>query len=68
MSASPCLKEAAGLGSGVEPAKEGFYTPEHFEMRAALNKLIEKEINPHVEKWEEAKMFPAQEVRGQSIG
>lgn len=31
-------------------------------MRAALNKLIEKEINPYVEQWEAAKSFPAHEV------
>lgn len=42
--------------------EEGLYTAEHMEMRAALSKLIEKEINPYVDEWEKAQMFPAKKV------
>ena len=42
--------------------EEGLYTAEHMEMRAALGKLIEKEINPYVDEWERDKMFPAHKV------
>ena len=42
--------------------EEGLYTAEHMEMRAALNRLIQKEINPHVSEWERNQMFPAKEV------
>lgn len=52
----------AGLGSGVDIVEEGLYTAEHVEMRAAFNKLVEKEINPYVDEWEKAQMFPAKEV------
>ena len=54
----------AGLGSGVDPLEEGLYTAEHMEMRAALSKLIEKEINPHLDEWEKAQIFPAKKVLG----
>ena len=64
MSSTPSLrgKEGAGIGSGIDLMEEGLYTAEHMEMRSALNKLIEKEINPHVDEWEAAQMFPAQKV------
>lgn len=52
----------AGLGSGIDPVEEGLFTAEHMEMRAALNKLIQKEINPYVQEWEAAQIFPAKEV------
>ncbi len=32
-------------------------------MKAALRKLIEKEINPYVDEWEAAKAFPGHQVR-----
>jgi len=37
-------------------------TQEHEEIRRTLKRLIDKEINPHVDAWEEAEMFPAHEV------
>ena len=61
-SSSPSLLKEVGLGSGVDPVEEGLYTSEHMEMRSSLNKLIEKEINPYVDQWEEKQMFPAHEV------
>ena len=38
------------------------YTPEHLELQKTLKRFIEEEINPHVDEWEEAEMFPAHEV------
>src|SRR5262245_61769212 len=37
-------------------------TPEHEELRRSLKRLIDSEINPHVDAWEEAEIFPAHEV------
>jgi citronellyl-CoA dehydrogenase len=37
-------------------------TDEHRMLRDALRQLIDEEINPHVEEWEEARIFPAREV------
>lgn len=51
----PCL-------AGVNPIDEAIYTSDHWEMRQSLNKLIEKEINPYVDEWEQAKTFPAHSV------
>ena len=38
------------------------FTPEHEELRRSLQKFIAAEINPHVDEWEEAGIFPAHEV------
>lgn len=35
------------------------YTDQHHELRRSLERFIDKEINPYVEAWEEAEMFPA---------
>jgi citronellyl-CoA dehydrogenase len=37
-------------------------TAEHDQLRATLKKFIDTEINPHIDKWEEAEIFPAHEV------
>lgn len=37
-------------------------TNEHRLLRQSLHQIIEQEINPHVEAWEEAKRFPAHDV------
>ncbi|XP_064362144.1 probable acyl-CoA dehydrogenase 6 isoform X1 [Dromaius novaehollandiae] len=37
-------------------------TPQHGALRAALRKIIDKEINPFVDKWEEEGQFPAHKV------
>ncbi len=37
-------------------------TPEHEQIRATLKKYIDAEINPYVEEWEEAEIFPAHQV------
>ena len=41
---------------------ESIFNEEHAELRASLNKFIEKEINPFVDEWENAKRFPAHEL------
>jgi len=38
------------------------FTHEHEEMRRTLTRFIDEEINPHVEEWEAAEMFPAHDV------
>ncbi|ANK82260.1 MAG: acyl-CoA dehydrogenase [Rhizobiales bacterium NRL2] len=40
----------------------GVYTHEHHEIIRSAKKLIEDEINPHVDDWEAAGAFPAHEV------
>jgi len=37
-------------------------TPEHERVRETLTRFIDKEINPHVDEWEEAQIFPAHQV------
>jgi citronellyl-CoA dehydrogenase len=38
------------------------FTHEHRELQRQLQKFIENEINPHVDEWEEAEIFPAHEL------
>ncbi|MNK47375.1 Acyl-CoA dehydrogenase [compost metagenome] len=38
------------------------YTHEHLEMQNTLRRFIDEEINPRVDEWEEAEIFPAHEV------
>ena len=38
------------------------FTPEHEELRRSLQKFIASEINPYVDEWEEAGIFPAHEL------
>ena len=62
---SPAMRQfttSGGRLAGVDPRAETIYTEEHWEMRQALHKLIEKEINPYVDEWEATKSFPAHEV------
>ena len=62
---APAMRQFSTSGgrlAGVDPREETIYTEEHWEMRQALRKLIEKEINPYVDEWEAAKSFPAHEV------
>ncbi len=37
-------------------------THEHQELQRNLKRFIDEEINPHVDEWEEAEIFPAHEV------
>ena len=38
------------------------FTSEHHLLRESIKQLIDTEINPHVDEWEEAKSFPAHQV------
>jgi len=38
------------------------FTQEHEEIRRTLKRVIDNEINPHVDDWEAAEQFPAHEV------
>jgi len=38
------------------------YTHEHREIQQTLKRFIDDEINPHVDEWEDAEIFPAHEV------
>jgi citronellyl-CoA dehydrogenase len=38
------------------------FTPQHEELRRSLRKFIDAEINPYVDQWEEAGIFPAHEL------
>jgi citronellyl-CoA dehydrogenase len=38
------------------------FTQEHEEIRRTMKKFIDAEINPHVDEWEAAEIFPAHEV------
>jgi citronellyl-CoA dehydrogenase len=38
------------------------FSPEHDELSRSLQKFIAAEVNPHVDAWEEAGMFPAHEL------
>ena len=38
------------------------FTHEHEELRRTLRRFIDEEINPHVDEWEEAEIFPAHEL------
>jgi len=40
------------------------FTHEHEELRRTLKRFIDEEINPRVDEWEAAEMFPAHEVFG----
>jgi len=38
------------------------FTHEHEELRRNLKRFIDNEVNPHVDEWEEAEIFPAKEL------
>jgi citronellyl-CoA dehydrogenase len=38
------------------------FTPEHQELKRTVERFCAQEINPHVDEWEEAGIFPAREV------
>ncbi|MGQ0501419.1 MAG: acyl-CoA dehydrogenase family protein [Panacagrimonas sp.] len=38
------------------------FTPEHDMLRSSIKRLVETQINPHVDEWEEAGIFPAHEL------
>jgi citronellyl-CoA dehydrogenase len=38
------------------------FTPEHEALKRTIERFVEQELNPHVDEWEEAGIFPAHEV------
>ena len=38
------------------------FTPEHNELRRTVKNFVEKEMNPHVDEWEQAGEFPIREI------
>lgn len=40
----------------------GLFTEEHQQLRDTLKKIIDKEINPYVDQWEQEGQFPAKKV------
>jgi len=38
------------------------YTHEHLEIQNTLRRFVDAEINPHIDEWEAAEMFPAHDV------
>ena len=39
-----------------------YFTAEHEAFRRVVRRFVETEINPHVEEWEAARIWPAREV------
>ena len=56
------LKAFLASSSADSITAESVFTDEHVELRRSLNKIIEKDINPYVDEWEEQCRFPAHEV------
>ncbi|XP_005099716.1 probable acyl-CoA dehydrogenase 6 isoform X2 [Aplysia californica] len=52
----------ASSASGSSGSDDIVYGPEHLQLKESLRKIIERDINPHVEEWEQAKNFPAHKV------
>ncbi|MGZ4694489.1 MAG: acyl-CoA dehydrogenase family protein [Acidimicrobiales bacterium] len=38
------------------------FTAEHEQFRSTVRQVVEREINPHIDEWEEAGIFPAHEL------
>ncbi|XP_060680761.1 probable acyl-CoA dehydrogenase 6 [Hemiscyllium ocellatum] len=55
-------QKAARYTESVSPPQDIIYTPEHYSLRDSLRKIIEKKIIPFVDKWEEARAFPAHTI------
>ena len=41
---------------------EEYFTEEHRILRESVRKFVEKEIRPHIDRWEDEELFPAEPV------
>ncbi|GCC22982.1 probable acyl-CoA dehydrogenase 6 [Chiloscyllium punctatum] len=57
-----CSQKAARHMDSVSRPQDIIYTQEHDSLRDSLRKIIEKKIIPFVDKWEEARAFPAHTI------
>ncbi|XP_074840828.1 putative acyl-CoA dehydrogenase 6 isoform X3 [Carettochelys insculpta] len=53
------LRRASGA---ARAGAHWLYTREHYAVRESLRKIIDKDINPFVDKWEEEGQFPAHKI------
>ncbi|XP_044284493.1 probable acyl-CoA dehydrogenase 6 [Varanus komodoensis] len=53
---------SSNTADGFPAGNHLIYTQEHFALRSSLRQIIDKEINPFVDKWEEEGHFPAHQV------
>jgi len=56
------LSQSSLINRKASTLADSFYNEEQKELQASVKKLIDSEINPHADKWEKEKMFPAHEV------
>ncbi|KAK6038660.1 acyl-CoA dehydrogenase, middle domain protein [Cooperia oncophora] len=62
-SAGTMSSAALRIGTRALPTKHHMlYNEKHMTIRRELRKLIDRSINPHVQKWEDAGRFPAHAV------
>ena len=50
------------VGRKVSTLADSFYNEDQKELQNTVNKIIDTQINPHCDKWEEEKMFPAHDA------
>ncbi|KAG8443135.1 hypothetical protein GDO86_011809 [Hymenochirus boettgeri] len=59
---SGCSFHTSATHQSTLQTRSSIYTEEHLAMRETLKKIIDTEINPFVDKWEEAGQFPAHKI------
>ncbi|GFO20466.1 long-chain specific acyl-coa dehydrogenase, mitochondrial [Plakobranchus ocellatus] len=57
-----CQKNQQAVVDSQEAKNDILYGPDHMQMRDSLRKIIDKDINPYVDEWEEQRSFPAHKV------